>query len=78
MYEAQKTDTYYYVIEWRIKNVPNEGWHFVKDRYGNTKRLDTVEEARYTIQKNEEILSSFRFNYMKEFRIVKITKEVIE
>ena len=77
--EHQETDTYY-AIEWRDKKTPPEGWRLSKDRYENTTRRDTPEEARAIIRKKEAILSSFGYRGTKEFRIVKITvtKEVVK
>ena len=73
------TDTYY-AVEWRSKKAPHKGWHLVRDKYGNTKRHDTAEEAKAVINEKQAILSLFGFGSMNEIRIVKITttKEVVE
>lgn len=75
--DATETDTYY-AVELRSKKAPEEGWCFTKDSYGNVKYHDTVESAREAMWKKKAILFSYGFSDTKEFRIVKITKVVVE
>lgn len=65
----------FYAIEW--KNLKNENgrWYFVADEEDEIRRYDTAEKAKNRILSVREKDNAYGFSI--EYRIVKVTKEVV-
>ena len=68
------TTSFSYAVEWRRTDTEGAIWHFITDNEDDILEYCTAEEAKNRI----EYVRANRNALSLEYRVVKITKEVVE